>query len=79
MTPRVLIVCDSNGKWFVRRVHSVVHDIDHDEMVYRCDEPLSGPCADLASAVTHVKRLPRSKRPKNVARETFTRKRGARA
>jgi hypothetical protein len=77
-SPRVLIVCDETGKWFVRRVRMTEHNLDLDQMIYHCDAPLSGPCADLASAVTCVERLPRGKRPKNVARETFTRKPRAR-
>jgi hypothetical protein len=81
MTPRTLIVCDDNGKWFVRRVRVAVHDLDRDEMVYHCNEPLSGSCPNLMSAVASLQRLPRSKRPKdvligfpdpNVSRATFT-------
>ncbi len=78
-SPRVLIVCDDTGKWFVRRVRMTEHNLDLDQMIYHCDEPLGGPYDDLAGAVARVQRLPRGKRPKNVARETFTRNGRARA
>lgn len=40
---RVLIVNDETGKWFVRRVASVMHDLRVDEKVYTCDAHLGGP------------------------------------
>lgn len=40
---RILIVCDTESeRCFVRQVKNVTRDLDRDEMVYRCDAPLSG-------------------------------------
>ena len=39
---RVAIVCDESCNWYVRRIKTVYRDLDHDEMVYRCDEPIGG-------------------------------------
>lgn len=48
---RHLIVNDHSGKWFIRHVRVVEHDLTRDEKVYRCDTPAGGPYDDLASAV----------------------------
>jgi len=37
---RVLIVCDEDCNWYVRRIRRVVRDLDRDEMIYRCDRPM---------------------------------------
>ena len=44
MSTRIAIVSDHEGIWYVRRIRVVEHDLDHDEKVYRCDQPLGGPC-----------------------------------
>ena len=49
--PRHLIVNDHSGRWFIRHVRVVEHDMDRDEKVYRCDVPAGGPYDDLPSAV----------------------------
>ena len=37
---RVLIVCDEDCNWYVRRIRRVVRDLDRDELIYRCDRPM---------------------------------------
>lgn len=39
---RVLIAFDGKA-WYVRSVALSEHDMTHDQMVYRCDEHISGP------------------------------------
>jgi hypothetical protein len=51
---RVLIVCDSGGAWYVRRVRLVKHDLDRDEKVYYCDKHLAGPFTLIGDAVEVV-------------------------
>ena len=48
---RHLIANDESGKWYIRRIKLVTHDLDHDEKVYRCDKPIGGAYDDLPSAV----------------------------
>lgn len=50
-THRTLIVVSDGDTWFVRRVRTTVHDLDRDEMVYRCDSPLGGPFASAQEAL----------------------------
>lgn len=38
-TERIAIVYDGKA-WFVRRIAIIEHDLEHDHMVYRCNEPL---------------------------------------
>lgn len=58
--PRVLIVCDGEA-WFIRRVTATIHDGYHDEMVYRCDQPLGGPFSDVLQAVDALAKIPPEK------------------
>src|SRR3990167_8506564 len=47
MSDRRLIVWDSQA-WFVRHVRVIEHDLDLDEKVYRCDQPIGGAFPSLA-------------------------------
>lgn len=51
MADRYLIANDKSGKWYVRRIRIVEHDLDRDEKVYRCDLPVGTACNDLPEAV----------------------------
>jgi hypothetical protein len=42
---RIAIVSDEEGKWYVRSIRVVEHDLERDEKVYRCDRHLGGPFA----------------------------------
>jgi len=46
---RHAIVFDGES-WFVRRIRASAHELRRDEMVYYCDQPISGPHATLAEA-----------------------------
>lgn len=37
--PRVLVAYDGES-WYVRRVKLVEHDLEADEMIYYCDQPI---------------------------------------
>ena len=52
---RVVIVYDS-VQWHVRRLRLSAHDLDRDEMVYRCDEPLANDCRTLHEAIEEVRK-----------------------
>lgn len=54
MNDRYLIANDHSGKWYVRRIRVVEHDIDRDEKVYRCDLPVGTACGDLPEAVRQL-------------------------
>lgn len=30
----------NDGKWFVRHIRLIEHDLERDEKVYRCDKPI---------------------------------------
>jgi hypothetical protein len=45
-----------DGKWYVRRIRVVEHDLGRDEKVYRCDQHISGP-HELLSDVPEVQEL----------------------
>ena len=47
---RILFVWDG-GAWFARRVKSIEHDLDCNEKVYRCDEPIANDCSTLRDAL----------------------------
>ncbi len=47
---RIVIVCDGN-RWYIRRLRVIEHDLDLDEKVYRCDQPLGNDFATLLDAV----------------------------
>lgn len=49
---RHLIANDESGKWYVRRIREVEHDLTRDEKVYRCDQPIGGAYDSLPDAVT---------------------------
>lgn len=51
---RICIIQDTDGRWFVRRIASSKHDLDADEMVYRCDKHLAGPFLDIVAAAHWV-------------------------
>jgi hypothetical protein len=40
----------NEGFWYVRSVASVMHDLDRDEKVYRCDGHVGGPYNTLEEA-----------------------------
>ena len=44
---RKLIVCDRSGRWYVRRVKLNHQDDARGEMIYHCDQHLSGPHMNL--------------------------------
>jgi hypothetical protein len=48
---RVAIVCDENGTWYVRRIRTVEHDLDANEKIYYCDEPIGRNYATPEAAV----------------------------
>lgn len=69
---RVLIVFDGKA-WFVRQVRVIEHDLDRDEKVYRCDQPVgaafSHPEDALLAATRFVglpKRRGRAKRTRSI-------------
>jgi len=47
MSDRRLFVWDGQA-WFVRHIRVIEHDLERDERVYRCDEPLGGAFLHLA-------------------------------
>jgi hypothetical protein len=51
MSDRYLIANDKSGKWYVRRIRVVEHDMDRDEKVYRCDLPVGTAYNSLSAAV----------------------------
>lgn len=51
MSNRYLIANDKSGKWYVRRIRIVEHDMDRDEKVYRCDLPIGTAYNSLPAAV----------------------------
>lgn len=51
MSEQYLIANDKSGKWFVRRIRIVEHDMDRDEKVYRCDLPIGAAYSSLPAAV----------------------------
>jgi hypothetical protein len=59
---RVAIVCDEDCNWYVRRVREIRHDLDRDEMIYYCDQPIGGrfdtldAACDAAMAVQEPRR-----------------------
>ncbi|MFI5297358.1 MAG: hypothetical protein ACHREM_04610 [Polyangiales bacterium] len=46
---RVLVVYDGTA-WFARHLQSITHDLERNEKVYRCDEPLGGPFESIEGA-----------------------------
>lgn len=46
---RIAIVFDG-GKWHVRRIRVIEHDLDRDEKIYRCDKPIANDLLTLADA-----------------------------
>ncbi len=52
---RILIACDEEGKWYVRRIRAVVHDLEQDEKVYHCDLPIGSNYSTLDEAVVAAK------------------------
>ena len=52
---RVVIIYDS-VQWHVRRLRNSMHDLDRNEMVYRCDEPLANDCRTLHEAIEEARR-----------------------
>lgn len=52
---RIVIVCDGTA-WHVRRLLTITHDLDNDQRIYRCDEPISSDHPTLAD-VPQVKEL----------------------
>ncbi len=67
---RVLIVGDGK-EWFTRGVVSTVYNLDLDEMVYHCDEPIGGPFKSIAHAVESANKAlkPKRKKPKKRSRK----------
>lgn len=63
---RVAIVLN-DGKWYARRVAYVIHDLDRDEMVYRCDKSLGGPYRNLLD-VPEVRAFLKADRNRDVRR-----------
>lgn len=47
---RIAIVFDGK-KWFVRHIRVIVHDLERDEKVYKCDKPIGPVFKTLGSAV----------------------------
>lgn len=47
---RILISFDGTS-WFIRRIAVIEHDLEHDDMIYRCDKPLGGPFGTVHEAV----------------------------
>ena len=47
---RILISFDGTN-WFIRRIAVIEHDLEHDDMIYRCDKPLGGPFKTVHEAV----------------------------
>jgi len=47
---RIAIICDGYC-WHIRSIAVIEHDMDRDEMVYRCDKPISSDHETLAKAV----------------------------
>lgn len=53
---RIAIVSDDDGRWFVRRIRAVEHDLAADEKVYYCDKHLGGPFEALGEAAAQALR-----------------------
>lgn len=51
MGDRYLIANDKSGKWYVRRIRIVEHDMYRDEKIYRCDLPIGTAYDSLPAAV----------------------------
>lgn len=47
---RLAIVSDDDGKWYIRRIRVVEHNLTDDEKVYHCDKHLGGPFDRLGEA-----------------------------
>ncbi len=54
MTLRPAIVFDGN-RWFVRSIRVIEHDLDRDEKIYRCDQPIGRSYLTLDLAVVAAK------------------------
>jgi len=52
---RILIACDEDGKWYVRRIRNLVHAVTSDEHVYYCDKPLANGLSSLEEAFSSAK------------------------
>lgn len=52
---KILIACNEEGQWYVRRIKTITHDWDSDEQIYRCDEPLANDLASLEEAFSAAK------------------------
>lgn len=59
-----VLIVRTKGKWFVRRVYSVTHDLPSDHMIYRCDRPLGGGYKRLADVPLVQRTAQASKRKK---------------
>jgi len=47
---RIAITFDGTS-WFIRRIAVIEHDLEHDDMIYRCDLHLGGPFETVHDAV----------------------------
>jgi hypothetical protein len=56
MSAKRKVIIFDGCRWHVRRLMGSEHDVDRDEMVYRCDKPLSSDHKRL-SDVPEIKRL----------------------
>lgn len=75
-SPRRLAIVFDGRRWYVRRIRVIEHDLDRDEMIYRCDLPISGPHTTLAKAIADSeKETGRSLRPPRPREGTHRRKR----
>ena len=54
MKPRIAIVSDRDGNWWVRSIIFSVHDWENDRMVYHTDKHLAGPFEDAVDASVWV-------------------------
>lgn len=51
---KIAIVFDGR-RWYVRRIRAIQHDLDRDEMVYRCDQPIANDLPNVMEAVRAVR------------------------
>ena len=50
---RIILAFDGK-KWHVRRVAAIIRDLDAEEMVYRCDQPISNDHKTLKAAIASL-------------------------
>ena len=50
---RIAIVFDGTA-WFIRRIRVIEHDLERDEVIYRCDHPIANDLRDLDAVLREL-------------------------